>query len=105
MKKSRRPPEVCPVCDADVPLTAKACPACGACYKSGWNEDEVEGEEEIDYDLLDLPTDEDDHEERRVRESRNVKRLIPSKWRWVALILVVLWLIVFWFARGSWTPW
>lgn len=42
-------PEVCPVCDEDVPPNAKACPECGADERSGWNEDALY------YDGLDLP--------------------------------------------------
>ncbi len=40
----------CPVCGADVPRRAKACPECGACEKSGWSEDQY-------LDGLDLPDD------------------------------------------------
>lgn len=40
----------CPVCGADVPRKAKACPECGACEKSGWSEDQY-------LDGLDLPED------------------------------------------------
>lgn len=40
----------CPVCGADVPRKAKACPECGACEKSGWSEDHY-------LDGLDLPED------------------------------------------------
>jgi hypothetical protein len=40
----------CPVCGADVPRKAKACPECGACDKSGWSEDHY-------LDGVDLPDD------------------------------------------------
>ncbi len=46
----------CPVCGEDVPIKAKACPHCGACEKSGWNEDaDASGgldlpDEDFDYD-------------------------------------------------------
>ncbi len=43
------PPEVCPVCQEEVPRHAKACPECGADERSGWNEDALL------YDGLDLP--------------------------------------------------
>jgi len=105
--KARKPPEVCPVCDADVPPDAKACPECGACYDSGWKADDADDEEneEIDYELLDLPDSAYDEEDRRPMESRRVKRIIPPKWRWIALILVVIWLVWFWWARGSFRLW
>lgn len=45
-----RPPGECPVCGDDVPAGAPACPECGACEHSGWNEDEVDDEETFDYD-------------------------------------------------------
>ena len=97
MKKARRPPEVCPVCDCEVPPKAKACPNCGACYESGWRDDDPEESEEIDYDILDLPDEVLDDEERREKEARLAKRSVSPKWRWVALVLVVMW--------GLWFVW
>jgi hypothetical protein len=44
-----KPPSECPVCGAEVPPNARACPACGADERTGWNEDETR------YDGLDLP--------------------------------------------------
>ena len=46
----------CPVCGEDVPVKAKACPHCGACEKSGWNEDATAG------DGLDLPDENFDYD-------------------------------------------
>ena len=104
--KSRRPPEVCPVCDRDVPPNAKACPNCGACYESGWKEEtDDDSDQEIDYDLVDLPDEVLDEDERRARESRQVKRIISPRWRWIALGLALLWLYIFWRTRGSWNLW
>ena len=46
----------CPVCGEDVPAKAKACPHCGACEKSGWNQEATEADglalpdEDFDYD-------------------------------------------------------
>ncbi len=48
------PPEICPVCGADVPRNALACRECGADHETGWNEDAAI------YDGLDLPDDDDD---------------------------------------------
>ncbi len=45
-----------PFCGEDVPAKAKSCPHCGACEKSGWNEDNRAA------DGLDLPDDDFDYE-------------------------------------------
>ena len=42
-------PEICPVCEEDVPRDALACPQCGADHNSGWRKDA-----DI-YDGVDLP--------------------------------------------------
>jgi hypothetical protein len=47
---NRRPPPVCPVCGADVPSNALACPDCGADHLSGWRGDAEEQEEGFDYE-------------------------------------------------------
>jgi hypothetical protein len=44
-----QPPAECPICGADVPSTAKACPNCGADERTGWDEDATR------YDGVDLP--------------------------------------------------
>jgi hypothetical protein len=46
----------CPICGERVPAKAKACPSCGACDKTGWNE------EATATDGLDLPDDDFDYE-------------------------------------------
>lgn len=52
------PPSVCPVCGANVPRKAKACPECGACDQTGWNEDANSYESDLpeqgdfDYDAF-----------------------------------------------------
>lgn len=48
-KKSFQTPSECPVCGAEVPRGARACPECGADERSGWNEDGTR------YDGVDLP--------------------------------------------------
>lgn len=104
--KRRRPPEVCPVCDADVPPNSKACPNCGACYESGWkDDDDDESREEIDYDVLDLPDEVLDEEELRAKRKREINRIIPIRWRWIALILVAIWLLYFFLSRGAFQIW
>jgi len=51
------PPDICPVCGAEVPPSVHACPECGADDTTGWNE------ERAVYDGLDLPDDEFDYDE------------------------------------------
>ena len=94
LSHNRRNPDVCPVCGEDVHRNAKACPQCGACHESGWNE--------ISYDGLDLPdyAYEDDEEKVvrpkfRPRKAPERKGLHPG-WRIVALVLVVLMFLGVW---------
>lgn len=47
------PPGDCPVCGAEVPEGAKACPECGACAQTGWGEDSH-------LDGIDLPGEEEE---------------------------------------------
>ena len=51
--RQKAAPDVCPVCDEDVPRGALACPGCGADHNSGWREDAAI------YDGLDLPEEEE----------------------------------------------
>jgi hypothetical protein len=103
--KKRKPPEICPVCDAEVPPKAQACPDCGACYKSGWKEEDDDSSEEIDYDILDLPDEVLSDEERAAKEARLNRRYVSSWWRFAALGLVVLWFLVWWLSRSGWSLW
>jgi len=80
------PPEVCPVCGAEVPPNAKACPQCGADEKTGWSE-------EAGAEGLDLPDEDFDYEEFVQREfGGGKKKPIPRgiHWFWwvVAILLV-----------------
>lgn len=79
------PPEICPVCDTEVPRRAPACPECGADYLSGWNEDaDTTGG-------LDLPDDNFDYEEFTRREFGG-DGFKPSgiHWLWWVAALLVL---------------
>ena len=51
----------CPVCGEDVPAGALACPECGACDKSGWNEDSY-------LDGVDLPGGDQDEDGEKEKE-------------------------------------
>lgn len=87
-----RPPGQCPVCHEFVPRKAAACPDCGACAKSGWND------EDPHYDGVDLPDDPDDfdYDEFTKREFGKERELVPQKpwWWWFAVVLLLLGLIV-----------
>ena len=81
------PPDICPVCGAEVPPSASACPACGADDTTGWNEDRAI------YDGLDLPDDEFDYDEYVKNEFGGAGK--PSKKRlpWLCIIGITLVLI------------
>jgi len=76
----------CPVCGEDVPAKAKACPHCGACEKSGWNE-EASG-----ADGLDLPDDEFDYEKFTAEEFGAPRKPRGKErfWKVTAIVLLVL---------------
>jgi hypothetical protein len=84
----KSPPEICPVCGADVPADAKACPECGADEETGWS-DRARAQQ------LGLPDDEFDYDE-FVREEFGERdgKIAPTgiKWKWwfVALFLLML---------------
>ncbi len=83
-------PEVCPVCQEDVPPKAKACPSCGADERSGWNE------EALMYDGLDLPDEAwGDDEPDRGRDPGG----LAIHWRVVAVLCVIL--MVLWLASAA----
>jgi hypothetical protein len=95
--KDRPPPEVCPVCGEDVPRKAKACPGCGSCHESGWNE------EESIYDGTDITEhgyeddEKFDYDEWRTRESGRAGRPgdLRPLWKLVVVVLVVALVIIF----------
>jgi hypothetical protein len=78
----------CPVCGEDVPAKAKACPHCGACEKSGWNED-ARG-----ADGLDLPGDDFDYEKFAREEFGSPTKLQAKQLFWKIIAVVILVLIV-----------
>ncbi len=90
-------PDICPVCGAEPPRGARACPECGACEETGWGEESYSSG-------LDLPDDDEfDYDEFIDREFGSGKKYdkrvgIPLLWRWVAGILLVL--MAFWILRG-----
>jgi hypothetical protein len=81
----------CPACGEDVPAKAKACPHCGACEKSGWNEEASAG------DGLDLPDEEFDYEKFTEEEFGTPRKLRGKErfWKVVAVVVLVLMFILF----------
>jgi hypothetical protein len=82
------PPEVCPICGAEVPRNARACPECGADEKTGWSEEsETQG--------LDLPDENFDYGEFIKREFEKKNRLIPHGIHWFWWLVAVILLAAF----------
>jgi hypothetical protein len=84
----RRSTFECPVCGEDVPAKAKSCPHCGACEKSGWNE-EARG-----ADGLDLPDDDFDYEKFSREEFGTPTKLAGKQLFWKVTAVVILVLMV-----------
>jgi predicted nucleic acid-binding Zn ribbon protein len=82
-------PFPCPVCGKKVPAKARACPHCGACDKTGWNE------EARANDGLDLPDDEFDYEKFNEEEfGRPRKRRRKEILMWItALVLLIAFIL------------
>ena len=88
----KSPPEVCPVCGAEVPRQARACPECGADEKSGWAEDAYPNH-------LNLPDDEFDYDEFAEREFGGTGEIRPrglSLFWWIVAILILA-AMIYWF--------
>ena len=81
----------CPACGEDVPAKAKACPHCGACDKSGWNEDESGA------DGLDLPGEDFDYDKFVQNEFGSpAKRSGPALiWKITAVVLLIATVLLF----------
>jgi hypothetical protein len=78
-------PDVCPVCGEDVPSRALACPECGADHNSGWREDAD------NYDGLDLPDEDFDHDEFVRREfGPSIKPAGMNTIWWITAILIIV---------------
>jgi hypothetical protein len=91
----KTPPEICPVCDSEVPRRALACPECGADHLSGWREDaDTTGG-------LDLPDEDFDYEEFTRREFGG-EGIKPQgiHWLWWSAAILVLIAFLAMFLRG-----
>jgi hypothetical protein len=88
--KARHPPSICPVCSADLPPNAKACPECGACDKSGWSED-------ASGDGVGLPDEDFDYDKFLAEEfGGGAKKNGRERFWWIAAVFVLIafvWLI------------
>jgi hypothetical protein len=84
-------PETCPVCGADVPRRARACPQCGSDESTGWSD-------HAQAQSLDLPDDEFNYDEFVEREFGKPKQHRPH-WVWIATALVLLALSIWFFTR------
>ena len=82
------PPEECPVCGADVPRSAQACPECGASEGSGWGPESV-------YDGTDLPDDEFNYEAFVRREFDPARARLPTRRLWWITALVAAGALLF----------
>jgi len=84
-------PDICPVCGAEVPPAAAACPECGADDTTGWNEDRAA------YDGLDLPDDEfhyDEYLKKEFGDAQQTKKQNKSARFWLCIIGAALGLLV-----------
>ncbi len=86
-------PEICPNCGAEVPRSAKACPACGSDEQTGWSDEARVG----GLDLPDEKFDYDDFVKREFGGESPVPRGVHWVWWLVALALVAMFLL---FLRG-----
>ncbi len=83
----------CPVCGKDIPAKAKSCHHCGACDKTGWNEETTAA------DGLDLPDENFDYE-KFVQDEFGEPRKVRGKamlWKITATVLLVLTTILIFF--------
>ena len=89
--KPKTPPDICPICGAEVPRTAKSCPECGADHDTGWSE-------EAYASGLDLPGDDDfDYDEFTKKEFGTKPEIKPRHLHWfwwLVGLLMVLGLLV-----------
>jgi len=80
----------CPVCGAEVPAKAKACPECGADEKTGWSDQTI-------YDGTGIEDPEDfDYDEFLRRELGQGPKRTPKQWVWWAVAFVLL-ILSLWF--------
>jgi RNA polymerase subunit RPABC4/transcription elongation factor Spt4 len=79
---------ICPVCGADVPAKARACPECGADEKTGWSDNTI-------YDGTGIEDPDDfDYEDWKRREGvRGARSSGRQRMIWLAALAMLLLLI------------
>jgi RNA polymerase subunit RPABC4/transcription elongation factor Spt4 len=88
---------ICPVCGAEVPARAKACPECGSDEKTGWSDNTM-------YDGTGIEDPEEfDYEDWKRREGIAPVRKPGIGWLWW-LVAVGLFVLFFWafVLKGIW---
>ena len=85
----------CPVCGADVPRRAKACPDCGACEKSGWSENRY-------LDGVDLPGEDWDGRGSSSRRLGNGGSKSKVQWLWMVVAVLIVIAFVLMTLRSTW---
>ena len=91
-RTSPRTPQLCPVCNEEVPSGALACPECGADHNSGWKENAYA------YDGVNLPDDDFSYDNfvKGEFESRVKASGLNMVW-WIAGILLIVALLLMYF--------
>ena len=74
---------VCPHCGAELAARATFCAACGSSDADGWSEEAEVGEEDFDYDAYVASN----------FSASKGKTDLPTGWRWVAIALLLLFLL------------
>ena len=78
-------PSICPVCGAEVPPNARACPNCGADERTGWDEEATR------YDGLDLPESAfEDADAEKISDGDDRATARTPWFTWIAAALVLL---------------
>ena len=90
----RKAPEVCPVCEEDIPRDALACAQCGADYNSGWREDADT------YDAVDLPDEDFSYDEFVKQEFGSSPKPAAMKTLWwiTAILVIVAFIVIYFYA-------
>jgi rubredoxin len=88
---------ICPVCGAEVPAKALACPECGADEKTGWSSSTI-------YDGTDIEDpDEFDYDDWKRREGTGRgPRRTKKQWFWWAIGLLILGALLWLFVARRW---
>lgn len=88
---------ICPVCGAEVPGNALACPECGADEKTGWSPNTI-------YDGTDIEDpDEFDYDDWKRREvCGHGPRRTKKQWLWWVIGLLILGALLWLFVGQRW---